>query len=174
MNLITLEKTLSQEEILQLLYSHISSTGQNYSKFKSIFARPGIVGEKITTVVASGKETEVIVQQNKIVIRNQTLAQEEYVVGEDKFNYRYEENNEPVPADLKQRGYRSYTPKGKIKAIVAHTVFAENVTEIQFTASWNELMVCKKDDLLAIPIGTKPEIYRIAIEEFLETYKVES
>ena len=168
---IKVNEQLSQEEMLKRFYDYIEQHGQTYSKSQKIYARPGIVGEKIQTIVQSGLETEVVVKTNQIVIRNQTKAQEEYVVMEEKFKFRYVKNNDIVPDELAKKGYDCFTPTGKIKGIIAKTIFEDNVSDIQFIASWKELMKCSSEDIIAIPIGTKPEVYRIAWAEFLETYQ---
>ena len=48
----------------------ISKKRTTYSKFQTVYARPGLVGETIETHVQSGKETAVVVKENQIVIRN--------------------------------------------------------------------------------------------------------
>jgi hypothetical protein len=162
---------LTQDEMIHRFYDYIENFGVTYSKSQKIYARPGIVGERIDTMVDSGIETSVIVQENKVVIRNQTKAQEEYVVGKEKFEFRYRINEDTVPDELSVLGYKCYTPVGQVKGVVASDLFETGVDEIYFTASWNELMKCQKEDIVAIPIGTKKEVYRIAISEFYQTYK---
>lgn len=162
---------LTQEEMIEKYYNLINTHGDYYKKFQLTYARKGIVGERIDTIVESGLETSVIVKENQIVILAQTNAKEQYVVNEEKFYGRYDEIKIPVPDELKEKGFKNYQSKGEIKTILASNIMEEGVDEIFFIASWGEQMRCQATDHLAIPLGLKPEIYRIAVSEFKQTYR---
>jgi len=51
-------------------------------------------------------------------------------------------------------------------------IFEFNVkSRFYFIASWGTKMIVKENDFLACPVGEE-EVYRIAREEFFETYQL--
>jgi hypothetical protein len=158
---------LTQAQMVASFYHKIMTEGQDYSKFKLTLIRPGIPGEVIETVVESGLETTKVVSPGEYVVRALTKAGEEYVITAEKFLTRYEELNEPLPEGVPPE-FKLYTPTGKIKGLKASVVMEG---EVWFIAPWGEKMRLLPEDILAVPLGLKPEIYRIAWAEFLQTYK---
>lgn len=168
MKKLTSDHVFTQSELVQNFYDKIYQEGQDYSKFKLTLIRKGIPGEVIETIVESGLETTKTVQEGEYVVLALTKARELYVITEEKFLTRYEELNEPLPVGVTS-DYKVYTPTGKIKGLKASEIM--DCADAWFIAPWGEKMRVQPEDILAIPLGLKPEIYRIAWAEFLQTYK---
>ncbi len=132
-----------------------------YRKNKKVWARPAVIGETITTIVQSGVETAQTVSAPGMVVKNQTKAQEEYFVLEDNFYKLYEFDASALPIGE----WSKYTAKGQVNVL---KVTKEN-NPGTFMASWGS-MTCEVGDFLVCPVGGS-EVYRIAREEFFETYE---
>jgi hypothetical protein len=158
---------LSQEATQTLFLPIIKNEGKVYVKFKNIWAKKAKAGQIITTITKDGVETTNTAKKGDFIIKNQTAAGEEYILGAAKFAQRYEH------AGNKKAGYEEYKPIGKIVAIVLTESLLKSLnlaTEFHFIANWGASMVAKKGDFLACPLDYS-EIYRIAEKEFFETYK---
>lgn len=154
------EKTLFQEELLKK-YEPLLKESPVYEKYRAIYARKAIPGEKISTITKDGLETINSAQEGDYIVKNQTEAQEEYIIPGNKFVKRY------VYAKGLDSSWDEYKPLGEIKAIP--------VTEKEtfyIMAPWGEKMVVKHDDYLVSPLDYS-EIYRIANQEFYETYRIQ-
>jgi hypothetical protein len=159
---------LSQHEILEKIKPLLPEYGKRYQKKSIVQARPAIAGERIETHTQSGLETINQAKSGDMLVRNSTKAGEEYLVPAQRFEARYTALGE---ADAS--GWASYQPKGKITAIeltdgVLQTLALSNA--FQFMAAWQEPMQAQKGDFLALLEGGAEEVYRIAREEFFETY----
>ncbi len=161
-------EVLSQERLIELFYEKIKNEGVMYLKFLPTLIRKGVVGEKIETFVASGLETTKVVSENEYVVQAMTTTKEQYVITEEKLIGQYELTNDPVPEGVSSE-FKIYLPKGKIIGLKAELLM--DCPEAWFMASWGEKMRVQPEDILAVPVGLKPEIYRIAFCEFLQTYK---
>ena len=153
--------TKTQKEMLDEWGPTITANGHVYKKKTKVFARPSIVGEVIQTITSDGLETTNTGSANKMLIENQTIAKEQYLIDNNKFYSRYELIG-PVEG---REGWSEFKAIGKCMAIVWDQEDGE------FIASWVERMVIKKGDMLCMPVGDNPDIYRIAKQEFFETYE---
>jgi len=129
-----------------------------YVKSARIKARPGVLGEKISTVTASGlHETD-----NTVTADEKTGAPawvvtapggEEYIVSDSVFQSKYE------PAD----DCGTYKPKGK------PVTAGQTDEDISFTAPWGEIMNIKSGGYLIF--SDMNDIYGVQKDEFESTYK---
>ena len=160
---------LSQENIIRQLQDRVE-VAPVYQKFTTVFAREAIVGEQIVTSINGIQETKNVASKGDFVVRNRTQAQEEYIVKADTFHRRYEDTNE------KSGNWSVFQAKGKCKAVQVDEEVLNllGVKEtFYFMASWGEKMRCEKGDILAVPLEQKEsKVYRIAKEEFLQTYRL--
>lgn len=131
-----------------------------YKKQGTVLARPGVVGERIVTILKSddGKvETENVVGDGDWVITNP--SGEQYVINEKKFLGRYEETGEEGV----------YAAKGYCRAIA--NPFGE---PIEITASWGEPQFgdenCMIADVCDVDGNMDGEPYLIDGDAFAHTY----
>ncbi|MFT7603394.1 MAG: hypothetical protein ACI8VT_000961 [Saprospiraceae bacterium] len=160
------EKIYTQQEIMETLIPVLKSEGLLYKKSKAVFARKAKPGERINSITSDGFETTNTAKEGGFVVKNQTTAQELYIVGGDKFKERYEFLEET------EDGFAIYKAKGKVIAIQITKNFLKEMKfekKFLFIAPWDEEVVVKKDDFLVCPPDYS-EIYRIARKEFFETY----
>lgn len=164
--------TTSQAEMQQIFLPKLLSDGSKFKKFRNVFARPAVAGEKIETFTSDGKETECVAQEGDYVIQSQTEAREEYLLSKEKFQKRYvRANNLPFKDGFSEHVWCDYKPIGTVVAIEFHPFEAEMSDPLYFEAPWLESMVLKKGDMIATQDGK--EIYRIARKEFEQTYRIE-
>ena len=163
---------LTQPEIVERFIDVLKSKGKMYKKYNNIDARPAAAGENIVTVTASGEvETENFAELGDVVVRNQTGAQEEYILTSAKFEARYKLANTKKADD---GGYREYVPIGDAIGVemtldlMRYLGWGEKGT---FIAAWGHLMLVRRGDYLVCPPEMN-EIYRIAKVEFSETYEL--
>lgn len=159
----------SQKEMQKLIIPLLKLRGNVYKKYKAVKARKAVPGEKIVTITSDGVETENVAGENDFIVENQTEAREKYIVSADKFETRYSIQGKT------NNSFQVYTPKGKILAIrvnsgLINALKVEN--GFRFQASWNEPMAIKAYDYLVCPLDYS-EVYRIANNEFLQTYKLD-
>lgn len=159
----------TQKEIQTLFLPILRDKGTIFQKSKNIFARPGILGERIITTTSDGKETEnIVTDKGSFIVKNQTDAAEEYIVTKAKFEERYKWLR---PAE---NDYAEYRPMGKIIAIkLTRKLWGAldfPTIPIYFEAPWRAPMILKKYDYMVCPLDFS-EVYRIARKEFWETYK---
>lgn len=150
---------ITQEQLKEQLTPSLNNSVV-FEKFKPILAREGEIGETIETFTKDGLETTNKVTAPSYIVKNTTVAKEEYIVTKDKFEKRY--------TFLKKENkiWSFFKPIGEIKAIKV-----KNDVDFFILAPWGEKMIVKKDDFLVSPLDYS-EIYRIANKEFFETYKV--
>ena len=157
----------SQESFLAFMVPHFKAYGDPYRKYQKIFARKAVNGEEIQTVTADGLETTNTAKEGDIVVKNQTDAQEMYIMGSDKFKARYRYLGEA------EDGFSEYEPVGKVVGLELTTGLLtelELAKEFEFIAPWGEKMVAKRGDYLVTPPDYS-EVYRVARKEFFETYE---
>jgi len=155
---------LTQQEAMELFLPLIKSEGKRYAKFKNVLARPAKKGEKIETVTSDGKETENVANEGDIVVQNLTGAKEQYIIKSETFQKRYESLGE------KEGEWELYKPTGEAFAIIFNPEELGVEEPFYFEASWGETMPAKKGDFIATTLDFN-EVYRIARQEFMETYK---
>jgi len=104
-------------------------------------------------------ETTNYAKEGDFIVQNlQTECQEQYIVPCDmlfnryKFFYYYEKG-------------AVYIPKGKI---IACRYYGAG---LEFVAKWGRLMSLKTGDYIVSPSPNYSEVYRIASQEFFETYE---
>jgi hypothetical protein len=146
------QQNMSQEEARAKFMPIIINKGKTYSKFAKVKARPAQPNETIDTITSDGKETTNTANQGDYVVTNP--GGEEYIISKDKLDKRY--------IDL---GNGIYQAKGSAVAV------EYSGPEIQFMASWGELMALKPGDMIVSPLPDLNEVYRIARKEFYETYE---
>lgn len=157
---------IGQQELLEKTRPLLEREGVVFQKKKNVFARPAIPGETVHTTTADGLETSNQANHGDIVVRNQTEAQEAYVMPADKFAARY------MPLSRTDGDWLEHQPTGRIRAV---ELTPERLALLglpalfDFAAPWGSPMVAKVGDYLGGPEDLS-EVYRIARKEFFETY----
>ena len=140
-------------------------------KSSRIIARDGILGEEIKTFVENGtvetinkvKEangqidvviTNANIDGSPIIDKNGNMNT--YIIPFETFDKKYE-------FDFESKYGNIYEPKGEAQK------FVEISEDIEILASWGEKQYLKSGSFLNI--SNKEDIYGIAREEFLKTYK---
>ena len=162
--------TNNQEYFLKSMMPQFKESGKLYRKYKRIYARQTVKNEKIQTVTTDGLETSNTAKEGDFVVKNQTDAQEMYIMGSKKFNERYRLLGEA------EDGFSEYEPLGKVIGVELTPNLLTEMgldTEFEFMAPWGEKMIAKKGDYLVTPPDYS-EVYRIARKEFFETYKIDN
>jgi hypothetical protein len=161
---------LSQEEMKAIFLPILESKGKIFAKKQNIWARVAEEGELIMTITNDGLETSNIASKGDMIVKNQTIAKEMYVMKLGSFIKRYRADEESL-SDAE--GFQEYKSIGKIHALLIDSVLRSELDlpeEFHFEAPWSAAMICKEDDFLACPIDFS-QVYRIARKEFFETYK---
>lgn len=167
----TMEAILNQQEMCALFIPLLQSRGSEYKKFRPIRAKAALDGERIETRTSDGLETINTAEAGDMIVQNTTRAGEAYVMSADKFAERY------VPAleeSTDNEGFALYHPVGRILALCIDEALLQELQlpqEFHFTASWGSSMAAKAGDYLACPPDGS-SVYRIAREEFFETYQL--
>lgn len=161
---------LTQEEIIAVLKDLIIKAPV-YKKFKEVYARRSVEGEKVETYIGGIKETQNVAKSGDYVVKNMTDSEEEYILPSDKFQGRYEYKSRFDDT------WDIYMATGKCRALLFDNEIKELIgkeKEFKFIAAWGEEMICQEGDWLACPSaeGEVKEIYRIAGKEFQDTYKI--
>ena len=163
-----LQDPVPQEFMQKWLMPILRQRCERYRKFQRILARPAEVGEVVVSVTSSGVETENRACQGDFVVRNLTAAMEDYIVSSSKFFERYtfvaEEEN----------GWRLYQPRGEVFALeiqMVVLVLLSRTSPFEIMAPWGEPQRAELGDFLVAPPDYS-EIYRIARQEFFQTYKL--
>lgn len=159
----------TQKKIMEKLLPIMREKGIRYKKFNPVIVRKAKAGEVIETVTDDGVETRNVSNPGDFIIRNQTVAGEEYIVKPKKFAERYR-----FKRKLKD-GFSEYEAKGSIMALeMDEALFAEMNRKkyFRFIAPWGEHMLVRKSDFMVCPMDYS-EVYRVARKEFFETYQQE-
>lgn len=160
----------NQKEMLELVAPQIKKKGVTYKKFKSVFARKASDGEAIATITNDGVETTNHAGKGDYIVKNQTDAEEMYILPKKKFNDRYDYSKKS------KNGFSEYLPKGKIVGLELTPAILKELdlpSAFHFEAPWGASMIAKENDFLACPPDFS-EVYRIARKEFFETYEVDN
>jgi len=153
----------TQEQAATRFMPIIEAVGIVYEKFTQVQARPAVEGEVIITTTAAGKETQNTAKAGDFVVKNLTKAQEQYILPATKFTARYK-----LVADLLASKWATYQATGECKAV------PYTGTNTEFMAPWGEPMQLHTGDMICTPLPQKGEVYRIAAQEFSETYRPKS
>ncbi len=159
---------ISQKALKELFLPILKDEGATYQKFRVVRARKAEKGEHITTVTSDGKETENVAESGDYLVENQTSARERYLVSSDKFRERYQKE------DDEDDGWALYKPVGKVYAMELSKTLLSRLDlqdEFEIEAPWGAAEVVKRDDFMVCPPDFT-EIYRIARQEFMETYEL--
>lgn len=160
---------LKQEAMVEQLQARFQNSSV-HEKFTTVLARKAGIGELVETVTSDGKETENTAGSGDMVVRNSTNAEEEYIIKPERFEARY------FKVEDGEDGWDLYQAKGKCRAIEVDDELLDYLKQDQrftFEAPWGESMFCVKGDKLVSPSTELPitEVYRIAAQEFGETYR---
>lgn len=154
---------MTQQEALTT-YMPLIEAGKVYEKYTIVEARPAVVGEMIVTVTQAGQETKNTAKAGDFVVKNKTIAAEEYILPAEKFTARYIDRGvSPFTS-----GWRICQAIGQVKAAVY------TGADTEFTAPWDEGMQLHTGDMICTPLPQKGEVYRIAAQEFSETYRLKT
>ena len=151
---------MTQKQAYSYFFPEIRDNGQEYFKSCLVYAFPAKKNQYIETWTADGLETTNYAKEGDFVVKNlQTECQEEYIVPCDMFYSRYKffyfHDDGAV-----------YIPQGKILACRYYG------SELEFIANWGRLMILKPGDYIVSPSPKYNEVYRIAAQEFFETYSL--
>jgi len=157
----------SQDQMCAWFLPILKSQGRVFRKFRKIWAKPAVGGERVETRTSDGLETINTASPGDFIVRNQTLAAEMYVMSAKNLQDRY-----LATGESNEEGYFEYAPTGKILAIELTEEILNGLElpdSFHFTASWGAAMVAKAGDFLVCP-PTLDSVYRIARAAFFETY----
>jgi hypothetical protein len=163
---------LTQEEMLKKYGPRIEKEGKRFKKSAIIQARPAEEGEAVVTITDGKVETKNVAKKGDWLVVNPTG--EEYLISDEKMKSRYEKLAHMSSVLLKNKlvDFSYFKATGKIMAIVADDKDATE--DPTFMASWGEPMILEAGDVLAMPIGSKPEVYRIEGGVFDKTYEYDA
>jgi len=159
---------VSRKHLIEVLIPVIRSAGVRYKKSASVFARAAVTGEHIITWTSSGKETENTAKEGDFLVKNNTIAQEQYIVATETFNNRY-----VLHQQIDER-WSEYLPKGEVLALlvnidIMHLLGKDECFLIE--APWGDSQPVRTGDYLVAPLPELNQIYRIDHKEFLATYE---
>lgn len=160
---------IKQGILLERVLPMIIDKGGQFKKSKRVHARPANEGEIIVSVTEDGEETSNTAKAGDMVVKNLTEAQEQYLVGQEKFDSRY------TALEKVDDIWTLYEPIGEIRAIeVTHemTTLLDVGEEFYIMAPWNTEQFAREGDYLVAPLPALDEIYRIARSEFEQTYEL--
>lgn len=153
--------------MLERVNALLPGRGRLYRKKTNVLAKPAEEGERVETVTSDGRETTNTAKAGEFLVRNQTKAQETYLMKSEQFHKKYEYLGKG------EEGYAEYRALGEVKALelTPDTLQAMKLeAPLYFIADWGEEMVAKEGDYLVVPVDGQ-EVYRIARQEFGETYE---
>ena len=159
---------MAQSVLLERILPRARTEGIRHRKFQRVQARPARPGEVVVSITTDGEETTNTAGPDKMRVRNLTEAQEEYLVGKQKFAERYS------LLETLEDGWAEYEPKGEILGVEITrdvTDLLDVGEEFFIMAPWGSEQLAREGDLFVAPLPRLDEIYRIARKEFDETYK---
>lgn len=158
---------IPQSKMMELILPLLKDKGQLYKKYQKVWAKIATEGEKITTQTSDGVETTNVAREGDMIVMNLTKTREKYIVKAKKFKERYQFEKEA------ENGFSQYHPLGKVLALKVTDEITDTLDRngsFQFMAPWDEPMKVSLNDFLVTPPDFS-EVYRIAKNEFFETYK---
>jgi hypothetical protein len=158
----TVTDPISQSTLLQKVLPLLHEHARLCRKKSLVKARIATAPERIETRTADGLETVNTAEAGDYIVTNLTDAGESYVLSPETFSEKYM----PVENDL----YRSTGAIWALELTPEVLTALDLPDEFHFMAPWDEPMIAKAGDILACP-ETKKEVYRIARQEFEETYE---
>lgn len=151
---------MTQQQAYDEFYPLIRDIGKEFHKCSLVYSRLAEENEFVETYTADGLETTNYAKFGDFVLQNlQTHCQEEYIVSRDQFFNRYR--------------FFYWSGDGCVCIPVGKILAAKYTGErIEFLAAWNRYMVLKPGDFIVSPLPNLNEVYRIAEQEFYETYSL--
>lgn len=144
---------LSPEEVCDLV--KIFSEGNFYQKImREAFAREGIIGEIIKTIIDGEVETVNSVKTPSMIVTG--IKGEQIILSNENFETKYQHIE----------GNRYKTKPDRILAVKIKS----NVNNFEFLAPWNEKMIAHPGDYIVC--RSFNDIYRVEKEIFEKTYKL--
>jgi hypothetical protein len=159
---------VSQDALMSDVMPLIKAANEKYRKFQKVHARPADPGEVITSTTADGEETTNRAGADDMVVKNLTEAREQYIVGKNKFESRY------TPVEAVDDKWTLYAPLGEVMAIDISREITDSFdvgAEFYIVAPWGSEQLSREGDKFVAPLPGLDEIYRIARQEFDETYQ---
>src|SRR5262245_7932211 len=156
---------VSQAHLMEHVLPLLRRDGSVYRKHRCVMARPALVGEVVVSTTAAGQETVNTGSEGDYVVQNLTTARELYIVRGKTFHERYELEQS---LDIWNR----YRPIGQVIGLEVREALLVRLSlpsPFYIEASWKQLQVTILGDFLVCPLDGR-EIYRIARQEFGETY----
>jgi hypothetical protein len=166
---MSMAKSMNQRELKTKVLPMIKEGGKLYRKHRLIHARPAKPGEHVITLTQSGQETRNVASTGDMVVENQTMAKERYIVSAETFAKRYK-----MITHL-GNGWAKYMPTGKVRGIELTSVRLDLLglaDKFEIEAPWGEMQVVNKGDFL-VKTTEGDDLYAIAGDEFAETYEEE-
>ncbi len=160
---------VEQPVLMDDVLPRIRDAAQRYRKFQQVHARPAHSGELIVSTTADGEETTNTAADGDFVVKNLTEAQENYLVGRNKFEARY------VYVEDVDDEWKLYDPKGEVLGVEISrdlTAMLGVGEEFFIMAPWGSEQLAREGDMFVAPLPALDEIYRVARKEFDETYKL--
>ena len=162
---------VSQERLVSRILPILESSGKEYHKKGTVEARKAVAGEEVVSITDGGEETSSFASANDVVVRNNTGAQELYIVEAEVFPKRYECLT-PLTDE-----FQSYNAKGQSLAIqIDHEITTLLGVGASFFIKpvWESEQYAKEGDYFVSPLPDRKEIYRIGKPEFESTYQPSS
>jgi hypothetical protein len=170
-------QSIKQAALVDRYAQIIHQKGELYQKEKKVTARVSRGGEEVISITADGIESKEVSAVGDYIVINSTRNRETYIIKPVEFARRY--------THLAGDEY-SPTQVSEVSAIQATAVNIfhygfhelENLTinpelPIYIEAPWNESQTLRINDYLVCP-PSKNEVYRVAREEFEQTYSAEA
>ncbi len=157
----------TQADMLEKCLPILKTEGAVFQKNKNVYARRSQAGEVVHTHTADGLETINRADEGDFIVRNQTAAAEEYIVPAHKFLKNYTHIGQA------EANWEEYAANGRIVALELTPGRMQTLgfpDAFEFLAPWGSPMAAKAGDFLCCPPDFS-EVYRIARQEFFETYK---
>lgn len=159
---------VTRQLLNSVLMPVIRSSGSHFKKISAVHVRPAISGERVITVTSSGKETENTAKEGDFLVKNLTIAEEQYIVSGETLSKRYRFHRQL------DEEWAEYIPKGEILALLVDSNIMNLLGQsgsFHIEAPWGDSQPVRLGDYLAAPLPKLDEIYRIDMKEFLATYK---
>ncbi len=161
---------LNQKEMCRY-FDALKYCAHPYQKQGTVLAYPAGENELIKTVTSDGLETTNTAKNGDIVVVANTTAMEKYLLSWTKFTKKY------VPTGHNIDYCWEFQAVGNIYAIEVNEAI-HSIIGKEFMAAWGQPMKLSIGDFLACPVDELDgidyevtEVYRIARDEFFQTYK---
>ncbi len=157
---------LSQQEAMSQILPILLSDGVRYQKYGQIIARQAIDKEEVVSITKYGIETHNTAEPGDYIVTNSTDMQEQYVLDSASFSQRYQHLRDMA------EGRALYQAVGEIIGIQLTQGLLEQLSlpfHWQLMPVWEQPQYIGVNDYLVTPMDHS-EIYRVALDEFRQTY----